>query len=132
MSYMAWDAGRVVRDTLEHEYSVRVLVKCRCGRSLGTLYGDDEVPWRRYLKGRVPQIIFTNATANFDCHRRCGANYSPNVDTLRAAYRMAAAKPERVLVMPYDLKPVPRRQPAVRFDGAFIGSGGAVAGKHRP
>jgi hypothetical protein len=131
MSIVAWDAGRGVRAELEHEFKVRVKVKCRCGRSLGFLYGDAERPIRHYWKGYIPAPILSNATWNFTCHPRCGENHSPGVDTLRAAYKKAAAAPHRLLVMPFDLKPVPRRQPAVRLDGAYIGGRRPVPAQHR-
>ena len=126
MSLVAWDAGRTVRGELDQEFPFRISVKCRCGRSLGFVYGFADRACRRYWKGYVPFTVVSNAPMQFKCHRRCGVDYRLSWGMLQAAYQATLAKPEdnRVLVLPYDLhglKPVPRRMQPVRSNGAFIG-----------
>ena len=121
MSFV-WDAGRGVRAELNKEFPIRVLLKCRCGRSLGFLFGTAERPCRHYVNGSVPGPILSNAPTRLvhyspspgpgrPVYRKCKADWQVSVDTLRAAYRRAAAKPlpERILVLPYDLQPVAGR-----------------------
>ena len=119
---MVWGAEPDVRRTLHQEFPVRISVKCRCGRSYGFLYGNAEQPARYYPGSHIiPFTITGNGSTPFKCHRRCGGDYRVNYDVLKAAYRIAAAKDNKVLVLPYDLQRVPRRQPPVRLDRAFIG-----------
>jgi hypothetical protein len=65
---------------------------------------------------------------------KCRADWRVSFEVLLAAYRRAVAKPpqERVIVLPYDLQPVPGRQPPMRLDGAFIGSRRPVTAEHGP
>ena len=131
---LVWDAGRGVREELNREYPVRVVLKCRCGRGLGFLFGTADRPCRHYQNGSVPGPILSNASNRFSHYspspgpgrpffEKCRADWQPSPETLLAAYRRAAAKApgKRILVLPYDLEPVPRRQPPVRLDRSFIG-----------
>jgi hypothetical protein len=123
MPRVAWDAGRSVRGELQEEFPVRIPLKCRCGRSLGFLYGNTKRPFRRYYQGRVPQVVLSNAPMSIECHRRCRGDYPVSLEVLTAAWLAALAKPaeSQVILFPYDLKPVPRRVQPMRRYGSFIG-----------
>jgi hypothetical protein len=125
---MAWQAGRTVRGDLDRGY-VRVKIKCRCGRSLGFVYGTPDRPVERYVEGSVPGKIVSNKPVAFRCHRRCGADYRVSLGNFRAAYKVAAAGPERVITLP--LQPVARGKLAVRGNGSLVGSTRTVPAQHR-
>jgi hypothetical protein len=116
MAAVAWEAGRAVRGTLSREYRVRVTVKCACGRTLGFLYGSHDQLREFYTKGSIPFKITANPSRDFAgdvvspfvCQGGHG-DYRPSRETLEAAYRDAAARPQHTLIMPYDLQAVSRR-----------------------
>jgi hypothetical protein len=125
MTPVVWDAGRKVRGSLNREHPVRVALQCRCGRGLGFLFGTTDRPTTHYSNGSVPRTIVSNRPTNFRHYPlspKCRADWQPSVETLRAAYRRAAAKPpgERILVFPYDLEPVPRGQATVGLDRPLV------------
>ena len=103
--YVAWDSPSTVRRDLSQRYPVRIKIKCKCGRSLGFLYGFHDRPVEHYAYAHtVPRKIVANAASDFECH--CGRNHSPSYPALKLAYAKAAAVPHGVLVLPYDLQPV--------------------------
>lgn len=101
---VAWNAPSTIRRDLFQRYPVRVKIKCRCGRSLGFLYGLHDRPVEHYAYANtVPRKIVTNAASDFEC--RCGQQHSPSYPVLKAAYAKAAVS-QGVLILPYDLQPV--------------------------
>jgi hypothetical protein len=90
----------------------------------GTLY---------YVLGSTTNPARPSTTSRAD-RRKCRADWQVSFEGLLATYRSAVAKPpqERLIVLPYDLQPVSRREPPVGLNGSFIGSARTVAGKHRP
>jgi hypothetical protein len=102
---------RQTRVRLRRDHDVEVRVRCgTCQRIIGRLYGTPEQP-TAFDNGATSGGLHPTARVDwFRRHPPCTQDTPARMDKLVPAYRRAAAHPskqDRVIVLPFDLQPVP-------------------------